>query len=114
MLRTHRFTLQLFLGLLLAALALTLPAAALASHNQIAIFQEDNGMTSNPEGTLQELRSLGVGVIRVTVRWSDVAPDAYGKTPPPGFQGTNPASPDYNWDGFDTIVRDAAANGITV
>ena len=90
---------------------LPLPARALAQTNQIAMFQDDARMLTVPGPTLQTLRELGVGVVRVTLAWNTVAPARR----PSGFDPVLPASyPAANWSIYDQIVRDARADGITV
>ena len=89
-------------------------APALASHTQIAIMQDDAGLLTNPGPTLQEMRHLGVGMARVTVRWSYIAPDPTSLSRP-SFDATNPdAYPSGNWAAYDELVRDAHADGIKV
>jgi len=61
------------------------------------------------------LRSLGVGVVRVTLPWDQIAPAAQSRTRPAGFNATDPAAyPATNWAPYDTIVREAQADGIRV
>ncbi len=97
---------------LTAGLALApLPARAVAQTNQIAMFQDDARMLTVPGPTLQTLRQLGVGIVRVTVAWDTIAPVKR----PAGFNPVDPASyPAGNWSIYDQIVRDAHADGITV
>lgn len=90
---------------------LPLPARALAQTNQVGMFQDDARMLTVPGPTLQTLRELGVGVVRVTLAWNTVAPAKR----PSGFNPVLPASyPPANWSIYDQIVRDAHADGITV
>ncbi len=103
-----------------STLALTLVAAALAaapalaSHNQVSILQDDMQLDSNPTGTLQQLRHLGVEMVRVYARWSLFAP-APNSHRRPRFNAADPnAYPPRNWIALDGIVRGAAARGIRV
>jgi hypothetical protein len=90
------------------------PAPALASHGQIAIMQDDTALLANPGPTLQEMRHLGVGMVRVTVRWSYIAPDPLSFRRPT-FKATDPnAYPAIGWAPYDAIVEDAHADGIKV
>ncbi len=95
-----------------AGLALApLPARAVAQTNQIAMFQDDARMLTVPGPTLQTLRQLGVGVVRVTLAWtrSRRRSDPRASTrsiPPPTRAGS--------WSIYDQIVRDAHADGIAV
>lgn len=100
---------------LCAGLALGLSApAALASGNQVAMFQEDMGVSSDPAGTLSTLRDLGVGVLRYTVNWSHIAPSAASPREPTGFDATATDSTLYDWSVLDQVVTDATREGITV
>ncbi len=95
--------------------SLLLPAArAHASSTQISMLEEDNGMLYNPLATLQQLRILGVEQIRMPMRWQLVAPHPNSYKRPKGFNAANPAAKGYAWATYDTIVRDAAAYGISV
>lgn len=103
---------------LLAALALAAPAATRASDTQDSTFQDDNHLVyAAPDqvaATLDELRSLGVDRVRVSLFWRLVAP-APDQALRPDFDDTNPAQyPPGAWDRYDTIVRDAAQRGIGV
>ena len=90
---------------------LPLPARALAQTNQLGMFQDDARMLTVPGPTLQTVRELGAGVVRVTLGWNTVAPAKR----PPGFNPSLPASyPAANWDIYDQIVRDAHADGVAV
>ena len=107
--------------LLLAALAalLAMPAAAHASANQESLFQDDDLLVYNtPDGvgkTLDNLASMGVDRIRVSVFWSIVAPGSESQAKPAGFDGSDPAAyPEKAWDRYDTVVREAGARGIAV
>jgi hypothetical protein len=69
---------------------------------------------SDPAGTLQEFRHLGVGMVRMLVRWSAIAPDPTSHTRPQ-FDATDPnAYPAANWAALDAVVLDAQADGIQV
>ncbi len=50
-------------------------APALASHQQVAMF-EDPGLISNPAPTLSKLRALGADHVRLFLMWDSVAPSA--------------------------------------
>ena len=53
---------------------------------------------------------LGATVVRITVSWSGVAP----ATRLLGFDAADPATPDYSWGSTDAVVRNLAANGLSV
>jgi hypothetical protein len=98
----------------LAALALaTLPATAQASGAQEAWMQEDPGMLANPAGTLQAMRNLGVDRVRLSVRWSEIAPAPNSYRAPKHFDASNPdAYPAKNWAPFDNAVTIANQDGV--
>jgi hypothetical protein len=90
------------------------PGSALASHNQVAILQDDANLLGNPGPTLQEMRHLGVQMVRVSVRWSLIAPSASSRKRPT-FNASDPnAYPSGSWAPYDTVVRDAKSLGIQV
>ncbi len=99
----------------LAVAALGTPPSALASHSQIAIFQDDPHVLTKPEQTLTRLRELGAGMVRVTVGWNTIAPAPSATRAPAHLNASNPAA--YSaaaWAPYDTVVRDAHALGIAV
>jgi hypothetical protein len=102
-------------GVLVALLIyLLVPSAALASQKQISIFEDDMALANNPGATLQELRHLGVDMVRVGLHWSYVAPNPTWHRQP-SFNAVDPnAYPPGAWDAYDTIVRDATADGLKV
>jgi hypothetical protein len=90
-------------------------APAEASSNQLALFAESAGLQSNPTKTLNTLRQLGVGAVRVPVRWQDIAPGAGSAKRPSRFDATNPAAyPAAAWTRYDQIMRTARSDGIRV
>jgi len=96
---------------LAAAWSLHSPARASAQVNQIEMFQDDAQLLSNPGATLQQLRDLGVGIVRISVHWNAIAPSRR----PAGFNPANPASyPAGSWSIYDQIVNDARQDGIAV
>jgi hypothetical protein len=94
---------------MLAAL-LALPVAAHASSTQLSMFEDDGAMQADPTGALGIMRMLGVQMIRVPLRWSDVAPARL----PKHFNAANPSARGYDWSYYDTIISDAARYGIAV
>jgi hypothetical protein len=101
---------------ILAAFAVFALAAgpASASHGQVAILQDDDVLQSNPVVGLQEMRHLGVQMVREYVRWSTFAP-APNSHRRPRFNPSDPnAYPAANWRSLDAIVRGAQARGIKV
>ncbi len=64
--------------LLLVLAALLAPAGASASSGQVALFQDDALLVTSGDGvreaTLDELKDLGVDMIKVQLHWASVAP----------------------------------------
>ncbi len=98
------------LTVVLALLGVALAQSAAASKRQLAMFEDDFQLQTNPEATLDTFKSLGVGMVRVYVAWNRIAPF----TRPSGFKPSNPNDPNYNWAIYDRIVRDARARGLIV
>jgi hypothetical protein len=87
------------------------PAPAAAQTNQIEMFQDDIQLLSDPAGTMQQLRELGVDVLRVSIHWSAIAPFQR----PARFNDTDPAAyPAANWVVYDEIVSVAKLDGIAL
>ena len=74
-----------------------------------SIFTPGPPLKSDPAGTLDILRRLGVDRVRVFVTWNQVAPDPTAVTKP-NFDATDPAAyPASAWSAYDAVVRDTAA-----
>jgi hypothetical protein len=102
----------LALALTAATFAFASAAPAFASDAQESLFEDDVALTHNPAGTLQELRHLGVTMVRLNVRWSMIAPSPKSFTRP-HFNAADPnAYPAGAWSVYDAIVHDAQADGI--
>lgn len=104
---------------LAAALSLSVAAIsaapAAASTTQVAVFQADGQVLANPTGTLQSLRDLGVGMVRVNVAWGQIAPSTSSTRRPKRFDAANPAAyPAGGWAPYDAVVRAAAVDHIVV
>ena len=111
---------------LLRALALALltvfalAPGAFASSRQESMFQDDDLLTysgsSKASSTLDTLQNLGVDRVRVTVKWSVVAPNPDSRRRPSNFDATNPAAYEARrpgaWDRYDALVRLARAKGM--
>ena len=101
---------------LAAAVGLTaLPAApAQASSRQIAIIQDQGLLGQDPAGTLSRMQALGATTVRVLIDWNYIAPKVEAPKKP-RYNATNPnAYPAGNWTFFDTVIRDAKADGMTI
>jgi hypothetical protein len=97
---------------LAAALVLSTASNAAASGRQTSLFEDDVQLLQNPVQSLQELRHLGVTMVRVNVRWSFIAPNADSRKRP-SFNASNPSAyPAKNWAPYDLLVRTAQADGI--
>jgi hypothetical protein len=108
--------LRLSFSIPLAVLALTaLPTVAAASWSQHAVFQDDHNLLERGdaarERTLDELRGLGVDVIKAQLSWSEVAPR--GRSRPANFVPADPAQYP-GWARYDALVRDVQARGMSV
>jgi hypothetical protein len=109
-----RFRLSYSIPLALIVLAI-LPGIATASSNQLAVFQDDHLLLERGdavrERTLDELRGLGVDVIKAQLAWAEVAPR--GRRRPTGFIASDPAHYP-GWGRYDSLVRDVQARGMRV
>jgi hypothetical protein len=93
----------------------TLATRAQASQTQVSVLEADSQVMANPTATLQRARQLGFQVIRLAMRWQNLAPSTNSFSKPAGFVPGNPgAYPAANWAGYDAVMRAAAAEGITV
>ena len=100
-------------------IVLTAPPSARQPRRLESFFQDDDHLiyapTATVASTLDELRSLGVDDVRVTILWRAIAPDPTATKPPSGFDPSNPA--DYAasaWVPYDRLVELARARGIGV
>jgi hypothetical protein len=102
-------------GAIAIVVSFSCAAPALAVTNLEGWLQDDPILMSNPVSAFQQLRTLGVTRVRLTVRWNTLAPASTSKTMPHGFKGSNPASyAATNWAPYDAVVRAAAADGVKV
>ncbi len=100
------------------AAGLALPAQALASGDQQSVLQDDAqllyGSPQHQFATLQQMQSIGVGVVKVSVIWSLVAPQPNAARKP-NFDASNPASyPSGGWNRYDYLVEEAHYLGLRV
>jgi hypothetical protein len=118
-LRFERPSRRLACAVALAASALAGAGAApaAANPNQISIVQDEQRLLHDgpaaQSAALDEIRSLGAEVVKVTVNWRNIAPG--GSRKPSGFSGDDPA--EYSaaaWAPFDSLVRGAALRGLRV
>ena len=77
-----------------------------------SIFEPKEPLFADPVGTLNLMRQLGVDRVKVFIPWNKIAPDPDSRVRP-RFNAADPAAyPAGGWSGYDTIVRDAAAQGV--
>ncbi|MFL5828210.1 MAG: hypothetical protein ACJ76V_16950 [Thermoleophilaceae bacterium] len=109
---------RLLAALVACALALaTAAGSASANPVQQSIIQDEARMLYSGQKvqdlTLDEAKTLGADIVKVTVNWSRVAPA--GSKKPTGFVGSDPAEyPEASWAAYDNLVRGAAARGLKV
>lgn len=94
------------------------PALALAASDQQSILQDDvqllYGTPQHQFATLEQMKSIGVGVVKASMIWSLVAPrpNAAHK---PNFDASNPAAyPSGVWTRYDDLVEEAHYLGLRV
>ena len=113
------------LAILVAALVaglvtvLVSPGSARAESGPESIFQDDDHLLYAPDATVLDtlgvLKSLGVDRIRVTVKWSLIAPEPASRARPANFNAADPgAYPAAAWAPYDRLLRMAAQDGIGV
>jgi hypothetical protein len=96
-----------------------LPVHALASTTEQSMLLDDDQLiyssAKHMVQTLQTLHSLGVDVVKVSVVWQLLAPNAASSQRPANFDATNPAAyPPGAWNRWDTLVRTAQQLGMKV
>ncbi len=96
-----------------------LPSGAQADHTQISIFQDDQYLLYEPPKVVVDtaivLQLLGVQELRITVKWSDIAPHPLSRRMPRHFTATDPAAyPAANWTRYDDVVKVAKELGLRV
>jgi hypothetical protein len=113
--RTNRLPLLAVLALFLgSAFAAAHATAAHASSNQITLMQDDSHVLTDPNGTLDVFRSLGVTDVRIFMGWGSIAPSPNSRHQP-HFSANSPSGyPASNWAPYDAAVRAAAARGMGV
>lgn len=88
---------------------------ASASTTQEATFQDTARLMADPAGTLDALRHLGAGRVRVFMAWSSIAPDPLSRRRPKHFDAADPAAyAPAKWAIWDEIVRDATERSMGV
>ena len=109
----------------LAAVALALAAVlaaagtATASSSQQTMLQDDAQLlyvsTEQRAQRLDELKALGVDIVKVRLSWRYITASGNSSSKPSGFNGADPAAyPAGAWDPFDAVVRGAHERGLGV
>ena len=100
------------LALLLAEFAVLDASKAGASSTQATMLQDDNdllyGSQELRDKRLDEFKSLGVDIVKVRVRWRDIAASR------PSGDPADPASYGASWDPYQAVVDGAAARNMDV
>ena len=80
------------------------------------MIQDGNQLLANPDGDRSSGSvELGATTVRVVVFWYDVTKSPRSRKVPSGFNATDPnAYPTAGWAPYDTIIRDAKQDGMTV
>ena len=104
-------------ALALAACALLLPASAQAAPENW--MQDDDllvyAQPATVEATLDEMVTLGVDRLRVSLFWRLVAPQPTSQVKPAGFEGKDPAAyAPGAWERYDRLVAEAKERGIGI
>jgi hypothetical protein len=100
------------------AVGLVGSSPAVASSTQESIIQDDSHLIYATPGqmahNLQQMASLGVDRVKVSLVWSLVAPSPYSSVRP-RFDATDPAAyPPGAWDRYDMLVRMARELGLRI
>jgi hypothetical protein len=97
---------------------LALPSGAWAAGDQQSVLQDDAqllyGNGRHQFATLEQMKSIGVGVVKISLIWSLIAPrpNAAHK---PNFDASNPAAyPTGVWTRYDYLVEEAHYLGLRV
>jgi hypothetical protein len=101
-------------ALVTAALA---PAAASASSSMEVGIADDGVLLKEPSdakvaAAVGAWAALGVDDVRIFAQWQAIAPSSGALQAPAGFDGSDPASPGYNWARIDRAVGLVRAAGL--
>jgi hypothetical protein len=110
---------MLLLAGAVCAATCVLPAAANASSTMVSSMMDDQQLVYDSPArtteTLEQMKALGVDVVKVSLVWSVVAPDSSSHREPKSFNPADPA--DYSASAFapyDRIVTEAHELGLRV
>src|SRR4051812_7902222 len=95
----------IFAALLLSAM---LPTYASARKDQVSVIQDDARVLSGSarEGTLDEMKTLGADVVKITIFWRDVAAEKPGNPEDPN------AYPAAKWAPYDAAIQGIVSRGL--
>jgi hypothetical protein len=103
-------------ALLGALTLLSLPALAAASPGQLSLIQDDSELFSDrggdPVTAIDEIRDLGVDVLRTNVLFYRIYQGPETRRKPAGFDPSDPNDPLYSWAITDRVVELASSRGL--
>jgi hypothetical protein len=100
--------------LLAVAAAIATPLALMASPAgagrplQTAFVEYESFLQPGAPVVVDRMRNAGATAVRMQLNWADVAP----KSPPAGFDATDPEDPAYDWSDFDERIGRAVDSGL--
>jgi hypothetical protein len=102
---------------ILLSLALIPAGRAAASASQLTIVQDDKEIVSSTSAhralRLDELKALGIDVVKLRIDWRGVAPSPGSKKKPAGFSGEDSTKyPTGIWTNYDAALRAIAQRGL--
>jgi hypothetical protein len=117
MTRTPSHPLRAIPPLVLLALALLPVARAAASASQLTIMQDDKEIVTNSDAhralRLDEMKALGVDVVKIRIDWRGVAPSPNSKKKPAGFTGDDSTKyPPHAFTNYDGVLRAIVGRGL--
>jgi hypothetical protein len=101
----------------LAAFALLPAARAAASTSQVTIVQDDKELVgtspSHRDKLLDEMKSLGIDIVKFRIDWRGVVPAPGSSHKPSGFVGDDSTEyPSGVWTKYDDVLRAIVARGM--
>jgi len=106
-------------ALLALVAVLALPVAASAAPGQLSLLQDDAELFGqrpgeDPVAAMEEIKELGVDVIRTNVIFYRTYPNYTERSRPANFDPSDPNSPGYQWFYTDRLVQLAKQNNIRI
>ena len=84
------------------------PPRRLARGFDDLLYESGDAATRNQ--AFNQTDQVNGGVVRLGAIWRNIAP----RQPSPGFDPTDPGSPEYDWGALDTAVREASSRNLQV